>query len=216
MGLLHNLDDGKKREITEKDFDYFLEVLPPVATRFQWNNENWSFGFAEGDDYIYAFQKQGGKYYAQKTDLRNPYECGVSLASQLAGKGSLLKERSEATRTASWIPTWVRLGKQSPWIRQANDPPFNTECFQACGNDNELLDKFEQGNWCVGQAFWRGDLCVVQQKNAGDEWLVIKQDVVVDSVSFGNIIKQKGRDAAKDLLDRIQSASLERCRELDY
>jgi hypothetical protein len=84
MALLHVLDNGKKREITEADLDYFLDVLPPVTMRFTWNGERWSFGFAEGYDYVSAFKKEGGKYFVQKTDLRNPYECGFSLEQQLA------------------------------------------------------------------------------------------------------------------------------------
>jgi hypothetical protein len=82
MGLLHELDDGKKREITEQDVDYFLDVLPPVAMPLTWNGERWAFGFAEGDDFVYAFKKEGGKYFAQKTDLRSPHECGVSIEEQ--------------------------------------------------------------------------------------------------------------------------------------
>ncbi|SRR6266404_215847 len=217
MGLLHDLDDGKKREITEEDFDYFLEALPPVAMAFRWDNEKWHFGFAEGYDYVYAFQKQGGQYFAQKTDLLNPWECGVPIDRQqqpdFAGR---LKEEKEATRAASWIPTWLKLGKANPWIRQASDPPFDTRSFHACVHDDELLDKFARGNWCLGQAFYRGDLCFVQQQNGGDEWLVIKQDVPFESMSLGRIVRDQGREAAQALLDRLRTASVERCRELDY
>jgi hypothetical protein len=92
MGLLHDLDDGKKREITEEDFDYFLDVLPPVAMGFHWNGERWAFGFAEGADYVYGFKKEGGKYYAQKTDLLNPRECGVSLEDQQQGVSGRLRD----------------------------------------------------------------------------------------------------------------------------
>src|ERR1700722_1127766 len=135
MGLLHELDDGKKRQITEEDYEYFLEVLPPVAFRFQWNGEKWRFGFAEGADYVYAFKKQGDMFYAQKTDLLNPRECGVPLEKQLQGFSKRLKEEKEAVRAASWIPTWLKLGKQSPWIQEANDPPFNTQSFHLCQSD---------------------------------------------------------------------------------
>lgn len=92
MGLLHDLDDGKKRQITEEDFDYFLEALPPVAMRFRWNNERWHFGFAEGYDHVYAFKKEAGKYYAQKTDLINPWECGVPIDQQQPGFADRLKQ----------------------------------------------------------------------------------------------------------------------------
>ena len=205
MGLLHDLDDGKKRGISEDDYYEFLEVLPPVAFRFRWNNEIWGFGFSEGYDYVYAFKKQGDQFYAQKTDLLNPWECGVSLQHQLAGKAPHLKEQKEAMRAASWIPTWVKIGKQNPFIRQAGDPPFNTLSFQSCISDDELLDKFEHGNWCLGQAFYRRDLCFIQQSQGGDEWLVIKQDTPFESISFGRILRDQGRAAAQAILDRMRT-----------
>jgi hypothetical protein len=125
MGLLHKLDDGQKREINEEDYDYFLNVLPPVAFRFTWNGERWGFGFAEGAVHIYAFKKDGDKFFAQKTNLMNPYECGVSLEEQLRRLGQETIGEKEAPRTSSWIPTWVKLGRKNPWIREADDPPFN-------------------------------------------------------------------------------------------
>lgn len=92
MGLLHDLDDGKRREVTKEDFDYFLDVLPPAAMGFRWNGEKWAFGFAEGADYVYAFKKEGGRYYAQKTTLMNPRECGQSLEEQQQGFAGRLKD----------------------------------------------------------------------------------------------------------------------------
>ncbi len=216
MGLLHDLDDGHKREISEKDYEYFRDVFPPVTFDFSWNGEHWGFGFAEGYDYVYAFKKEGEKYYAQKTPLLNPYECGMSVKRQQEGFVERLREEKEATRAASWIPTWIRIGKKNRWIGQANDPPLTTQSFHPCLSDAELLDKFEHGNWCLGQAFFRGDLCFIQQLNDGDEWLAIKRDVPFESVSFGRIIETKGRDAAQALLDRMRAASIEPCRELDY
>ncbi len=218
MGLLHDLDDGNKREVTETDFDYFLEVLPPVAMRFAWNGERWHFGFAEGYDYVYAFKKEGGRYYAQKTNLLNPYECGHSIDDQQrrSGFADRLCAEKEATRAASWIPTWLKLGKENPWIRSAGDPPFTTQSFHACVSDDELLDKFAHGNWCLGQAFYRGDVCFINQSNGGDEWLTIKQGTPFESISFGRIVRDQGRPAAQAILDRIRAAPVEKCRELDY
>ena len=216
MGLLHDLDDGKRREITVEDYDYFLDVLPPVAFGFRWAGERWDFGFAEGHDYIYAFKKQGGHYFARKTDLMNPYECGIPLERQLES-GRLVAQPEAPPRDSSrWIADWIRLGKQNPWIREAVDPRFNTRSFHQCNDDGELLDKFAHGNWCLGQAFYVGELCFIQQVNGGDEWLTIKQDVPFESISFGRIIGDKGREAGQGLLDRIRAASVERCRKLDY
>jgi hypothetical protein len=218
MGLLQSLEDGKKREISEEEFDYFLNVLPPAVMRFTWAGERWSFGFAEGNDFIYAFKRQDGKCYAQKTDLMNPHECGGSLEEQLqrlhhrqAGT-----ETISASRAASWIPTWIKIGNANPWIRRASDPPFNTQSFHECANDDELLDKLSRGNWSLGQAFYVGDLCFIQQVEGGEEWLTIKQGVAFDSISFGRIMRDKGRGAGQALLDGIRMASVEACRALEY
>jgi hypothetical protein len=96
MGLLHDLDDGNQREITQEDFEYFLEVLPPVAMPLHWHGQRWSFGFTEGHDYIYAFKKEAGKYYAQKTDLLNPHECSMPSERQ-QGFLDRLQQQKEAT-----------------------------------------------------------------------------------------------------------------------
>ena len=165
---------------------------------------------------VRSAKKDGDRFFAQKTDLLNPYECGVSLEKQQQGFGERLKQEKEATRSASWIPTWVKLGKANPWIRQASDPPFDTQSFHACVHDDELLDKFAHGNWCLGQAFVRDDLCFIQQVNGGDEWLTIKQDVPFESISFGHILRTQGREVAKALLDRLKAATVERCRSLTY
>ena len=218
MGLLHDLDDGNKREIGEEDYWYFLEVLPPAAMRFRWNGERWDFAFAEGYDYCYAFQRAGGRFFAQKTNLINPHECGYSIEEQQQSPSFVarLGQEKEATRAAGWVPVWLKLGKQNPWIRQAGDPPFTTQSFHACVSDDELLDKFGHGNWCLGQAFYRGDVCFINQSNGGDEWLVIKQDTPFESISFGRVIDAKGREAAQAILDRIRAASVAQCRALTY
>jgi hypothetical protein len=218
MGLLHELDDGRKREVSEEDYYYFLEVLPPVAMNFRWNGERWHFGMAEGYDYVYAFTKRAGRYFAQKTTLLNPAECGHSVEEQQQAPGfaARLGEEKEATRAASWIPIWLKLGKAIPEIRQANDPAFTTGSFHPCLSDAEPLDKLARGNWCLGQACYRGDVCFINQSEGGGEWLAIKQDTPFESISFARIIETQGRAAAQDILDRIRAATVDKCRSLDY
>ncbi len=216
MSLLHQLDDGQKHEITEEDYDHFLEVLPPAVFRFTWNGERWGFGFAEGYDRVYAFKKDGDKFYAQRTDRINPSECGIPFHEQPEGFADRLDAAKELARGRNWIPTWLKIGRKNAWIREANDPPFDTQSFHGCLSDDELLDKFEHGNWSLGQAFYRGSLCFVQQVDGGDEWLTIKEDTPFESISFGHILKKEGRDAARALLARLREASVEKCRALDY
>lgn len=114
------------------------------------------------------------------------------------------------------LSKWLDLGKKNPWIREANDPPFNSQSFHECKDDAELLDKFACGNWCLGQAFYVGDLCFINQIDGGDEWLTIKKDVPFESISFRLIIQRDGREAAQAIIDRIREATIERCRSLDY
>ena len=166
---------------------------------------------------FYAFKKEAGRYFAQKTDLLNPHECGVSVEDQQQPAFvERLGQEKDGLRAASWVPAWLKIGKENPLVRQASDPPFTTQSFHACGSDDELLDKFAQGNWPLGQAFCRGDLCFIQQKSGGDDWLAIKQDTPFDSICFGGIIANRGRQAVQGILNRMRRASTERCRARDY
>jgi hypothetical protein len=65
----------------------------------------------------------------------------------------------------------------------------------------------------LGQAFFLGDLCFIQQVGGGDEWLVIKENVAFESVSAGTMIEQGTFD---DFLARIAAASLYACAKLIY
>jgi hypothetical protein len=208
MSLLHELDDGKKHKISEEMYDYFLDVLPPVAYDFNWNGEHWGFGFAEGADFIYGFKKQGQEFFAQKTTLVNPREIGIPIEEQLQKPeiGQRFAAAQLQARTQNWIPTWLKLGKQNPWIREANDPPFTTKSFHVCVHDDELLDKFAHGNWSLGQAFVRDDLCFINQVDGGDEWLAIRRDRSFESISWGAVLANRGREGAKELLDQLKSA----------
>jgi hypothetical protein len=85
MQLLHDLHDGKKREIRQENYYAFLIARPVAAFLFPWNGELKDFGFAEGD-YIYGFKIEGGNYYARKTNLLNPVMCGVSVKEQLTNR----------------------------------------------------------------------------------------------------------------------------------
>jgi hypothetical protein len=118
--------------------------------------------------------------------------------------------------TNPYLSKWLDIGKKNPWIREANDPPFNTQSFYECADDAELLAKFEHGNWTLGQAFHIGDLCFINQIDGGDEWLTIKQDTPFESISFRHIIVKDGIQAAQKILDDIRAASVEQCRKLEY
>jgi hypothetical protein len=120
--------------------------------------------------------------------------------------------------SAPWNPadpieTWLALGRENPWIRRAWDPPFTRRSFTACADAAELKARLDHGNWCLGVAFFLGDLCFIEQVDGAGEWLVIKQNVAFDSVSCGNMIEQGTFDA---FLADIQAATLEQCAALEY
>jgi len=76
---------------------------------------------------------------------------------------------------------WIEIGKENPWIRQADDPVFDVDSFGECLCRSHLIDRILHGNWCLGQAFFFRDLCFINQVNGGDEWLVIKGSVAFES-----------------------------------
>lgn len=114
------------------------------------------------------------------------------------------------------IQTWVEIGNKNPWISQAWDPPFDKSMFYECKTIDELIDKLEWGNWCLGSAFYYKNLCFINQINGGDEWLVIKDDIPFDSMSCRLIIKDHGREYFRQLIERMLSATREQLVNLEY
>ncbi len=122
-----------------------------------------------------------------------------------------------ATRPA-WNPadpvvTWLAIGEANRWIRRACDPPFTRASFVACVDAAELAVRLAYGNWCLGQAFFLGDLCFIQQVDGGDEWLVIKENVAFESASCAHMTAGGAFD---DFLSRIGAATPEACAALAY
>ena len=120
---------------------------------------------------------------------------------------------SVAWNTADPIAAWLVLGRQNRWIRRACDPPFNRRSFVACANVEELKAKLSHGNWCLGQAFYVGDLCFIEQQAGAGEWLVVKQNVAFESATCAWMIEEGTFDA---FLARIQAASVGQCKSLSY
>ena len=111
------------------------------------------------------------------------------------------------------VLTWLAIGEANRWIRRACDPPFTRKCFVECADATELAERLAHGNWCLGQAFFLGDLCFIQQVDGGDEWLVIKHNIEFESASCGHMIAS---GTFADFLARVQAATVERCASLAY
>jgi hypothetical protein len=118
-----------------------------------------------------------------------------------------------AWNPADPVATWLAIGEANRWIRRACDPPFTRASFIACADAAELAARLAHGNWCLGQAFFLGDLCFIQQVGGGDEWLVIKENVAFESASCGHMIASSSFD---DFLSRIRAATLEVFAKLLY
>ena len=108
---------------------------------------------------------------------------------------------------------WVKLGRLNLWICGAYDPSFDRESFAECKTIAELKERFLQGNWSLGQAFFHDDLCFINQDNGGDEWLTIKQGTAFESIKMGAMAHGFKFER---LIERIKTATVEQCRALDY
>lgn len=110
------------------------------------------------------------------------------------------------------IKTWLRIGKRNPWISEAVDPEFNRDILYESKDFEELWDMVSQGNWSLGLSFYCGNICLINQINAVDEWLVIKENLPFESFTVEAI----GREKFLHYMRCIQHATLEQCRKLEY
>ena len=110
------------------------------------------------------------------------------------------------------IKEWLKIGKNNYWISKASDPLFNEDSFYKCKNLDELVEKLEHGNWCLGQAFYLNNYCFIQQVNGGDEWLVIKDDFRFESISY----KPMGENGFREWFKQVRNATDKQLKNLNY
>jgi len=123
--------------------------------------------------------------------------------------------------TKKQIEKWIAIGKNNPWISEAWDPEFDENSFHRCRDMNELIEKFRDGNWCLGQAFWieisGHKFCFINQINGGDEWLTIRNDVAFESCSMQHMIGPiPGRFGLLTSMQQWIAATDEQLRKLDF
>ena len=111
------------------------------------------------------------------------------------------------------IDTWLDIGQRNSWISQAWDPPFIRSSFSRCESVEELKEKLERGNWCLGQAFYYENICLINQINGGDEWRVIRDGIAFESITARAIIRDGEFD--KFVTD-VLKATPEQLRRLEY
>ncbi|MEQ8694452.1 MAG: hypothetical protein RIC85_03890 [Gammaproteobacteria bacterium] len=113
-----------------------------------------------------------------------------------------------------YVKTWLALGKRNVWISRAYDPPFTAESFTACSCDEELAQRVcdDPTSYCLGQAFYVGNICLIQQVDGGDEWLVIRDKVPFESFSC----KVIGQASLLEHLTQIRQAAASDLTNLTY
>jgi hypothetical protein len=131
----------------------------------------------------------------------------------LAAMAGLLKPPVPAWNPADPIAAWLAIGEANTWIKRAWDPPFNRRSFSACATVEGLKTQIQRINWCLGQAFHVGEICIIQQVDGGDEWLVIRRGIAFESASLGYMIKKGSFDA---FWEDINAATDEELRSLRY
>lgn len=114
---------------------------------------------------------------------------------------------------ADLLTIWEQIGNNNTWIKKACDPSFNRQSFCKCNTLEELEARIQQGNWCLGQAFYYQNLCFINQINGGDEWLTIKDDYDFESFTFEHIIK---RGTFQYYMQDMLTATKEECIQLRY
>jgi hypothetical protein len=143
-------------------------------------------------------------------DWYEAYRYGLRLAQRwkLVREVRVVPELDEGLREA-----WHRVGQENRWIRAASDPPFTRQSFMGCFDIEELAERLTAAAWCTGTAFYYRDLCLIQQVDGGDEWLVIRHGVPFESLTVGPVI-EAGRFI--ELVRRFLAASKEECEGLGY
>ena len=187
--VLELLQDGKQRPISQAEYEYFLDVLPPVCMATSFQGQRWDYGFAEGADHVFLFRRQGERFFAVKTPYLNPYEAG---AFEMQTRRRILK--------------WVELAKRNVAFRQAGNPRIDTQTFHEYESDYELLNEARLNGWRPGHALFVGNLCFVRLDSDSEDWLAIKEGTVLGKMSFRTLFESGGIEAAQCYLDTVRSA----------
>jgi len=159
-------------------------------------------------------QIEGSRQWSSKkevfTDWFEAYLHAVQLTrlSTAVEEVRVVPELDDELREA-----WYRIGRDNPWIREADDPPFTPDSFVGCYSIDELDEWIGHGNWSMGTAFYYRDLCFINQVEGGDEWLTIRHGIAFESMTLEPYIEE-GR--FERLARRLLTATKEQCQALTY
>lgn len=76
----------------------------------------------------------------------------------------------------------------------AFEDPLTPKDFCECKTVEELYSQLTQGNCILGQPFYFKNLCFINQVNAGDEWLVIRDCVPFESLTASAMEYEEFKD----------------------
>ncbi|CAM4052684.1 hypothetical protein L1N85_19930 [Paenibacillus alkaliterrae] len=199
--------DPSTEEISER----FLVWLPTTNRFVIWL---W-FGNRLERDFI----DLPGKLVWQKDGQESDYECecGENILKGQAcyfnrTKGKVL---CEDCGKRQMIDLWLYHGYNNPWIRQADDPFFTRKSFHVCETVEDLIEKFQKGNCCLGQVYIYKNLVFINQVDGGDEWLTIKDYCPFESITFKAVLRQ-GNDYGAAYIQKLLDHEIEQESGPDY
>ena len=121
----------------------------------------------------------------------------------------------------------VKKSQENPWLKRGGvmfeDDPFAEKDYDYAFKDVKTIEELQacinpDYSVAIRQGCILGDLAFVNQVNAGDEWWALKKFsdkelVAFESVTFGPMIK---RGEFEKYINRLQKATKEQCKTLDY
>jgi hypothetical protein len=111
------------------------------------------------------------------------------------------------------VNVWIsQRGSFDPNDDCAFEDPLCTKDFYECYTIQGLYYQLIRGNALLGQPFYYKNLCFINQVNAGDEWLVIRDDVEFESLTASAMEYEN----FKHWVECILNATNEQLRNLEY
>ena len=132
-----------------------------------------------------------------------------------------------STRQNQFIEMAYQIGMANGWCSgrfAMQDGDFITEedrlnrnSFATFTDLEKLKADMANTNWCLGSSFIYHDLCFMNQVDGGGEWLTIKrfddEAIAFESISMHLVIED---GEFENLIRRLEAATKEQCRRLNY
>ena len=184
------MDKQKKLLGSKRIYEWYGKKFPHVAAPLEYHGEPWDFAFADPGGYVRLFKQEDGDYYGIETNWRDPRAAG-SIASQ---KRALLLD-------------WIKLGREDERLRFLSDPRFDTQSFEECRTDAELLTKLSSGHWPTGKGFHIDDICFINVDASDGRWLLLKKRKRVTEVPWQAFVRDQGIEMIQSFVKALRARS---------